>query len=280
MRINKIYNNNVVLSIDERGHEIIVMGRGLAFQKRQGDEIDETTVEKVFAQIDKQMTSKLITLLDEIPIEFFTIAEEIIREAKIKMGKKINDKIIISLTDHIYFAIKRYNEGTVVRNGLLWEIKRLYPDEYELGKKAISLINERYNTMLPDDEAAFIALHLVNGQLDEELPTIVAMTKIMKGVLEIVKLHFMVQLNEESLSYFRFVTHLKFFAQRLLKGNFYQDGQDQELFLLVKKKYPNSYSCTEKIRQFVANEFGYELSSEEMLYITVHLERLIKSTSI
>lgn len=279
MFVEKIFNNNIVLSKDEKNQEVIVMGRGIAFQKRPGDPIDPQIVEKVFTQINKDMTSQLVALLSEIPVVYFQLTEEIIQFSKQKLGRKFNDNVIISLTDHIFFAVKRFKEGIVVQNGLLWEIKRLYKEEYELGKSALVIIHEKVNVQLPEDEAAFIALHLVNAQLNEEIPTIVTMTKVMKGVLEIVRLHFMVTFDEESLNYYRFITHLKFFSQRVVSGNFYQDEQDQDMFNFVKNKYAKSYQCTEKISHFIESQFNYQLTSEEMLYITVHIERLIKSSN-
>lgn len=278
MLINKIYNNNVVQSRDEHGHDIIVMGRGIAFGRKPGDPIEAGKVEKTFAQIDQMMTSKLVSLLAEIPIEYFRLVEAIIQDAKIKLGKKLNESLVITLTDHIYFAIKRIKEGVIVKNALLWETKRLYPDEFAIGRQALQAINGRYQIQLPEDEAAFIALHLINAQLDEELPTIMAMTKIMKSILEIVRIHFMITFDEESLSYYRFINHLKFFTQRLVTARLYHDDQDEELFLMIKRKYPESYQCTEKIRRFIKNEYNCDMSNEELLYFTVHLERLIKNT--
>ena len=37
MQIAKVLNNNVVVVLDEHRREQVVMGRGLAFQKRPGD---------------------------------------------------------------------------------------------------------------------------------------------------------------------------------------------------------------------------------------------------
>ncbi len=278
MLIDKIYNNNVVQSKDEQGHEIVVMGRGIAFGRKPGDKVEADKVEKTFTQIDRQMTSKLVSLLTEIPIDYFQLVEQIIKDAKIRLGKKLNDNLIITLTDHIFFATKRIREGIIVRNGLLWETKRIYPEEFAIGKQALQQVEARYQVSLPEDEAAFIALHLINAQLGEELPTVVEMTKIMKNILEIVRMHFMISLDEDSLNYYRFITHLKFFTQRLVTEKLYSDDQDDELFLLVKKKYPETYRCTEKIRRYIQTEYNYNLTNEELLYFTVHLERLIHNS--
>ncbi len=278
MWIHKVYNNNVVLSKDEHENDIVVMGRGIAFQKKRGDAIETEKVEKVFHQVNEGMQHRLAELLYEIPLEYFSVTEEIIQIAKIKLGKKMNGSIVMSLTDHLYYAVQRFRDGQGIRNGLLWEIKRLYKEEFELGKHALDIIKQRYGLEMPEDEAAFIALHLINAQLDEELPMVMSMTKIMKGVLEIVRMHFMIKLDEESLSYHRFVTHLKFFSQRLVHGNLYKESDDVELYEFVKRKYPESFKCTEKIVKYVQKEFNYILTSEEMLYISVHIHRLIKKS--
>ena len=40
MRISRIYNNNVVLTVDHYGKESVMIGRGIAFGKRKGQLID------------------------------------------------------------------------------------------------------------------------------------------------------------------------------------------------------------------------------------------------
>lgn len=42
MRIERVYNNNVVQVTDKHQEEII-MGRGLGFQKKPGDDVDLET---------------------------------------------------------------------------------------------------------------------------------------------------------------------------------------------------------------------------------------------
>ncbi len=39
MKIFKILNNNVAVVLDEKGEEKIVMGRGICFKKKTGEEI-------------------------------------------------------------------------------------------------------------------------------------------------------------------------------------------------------------------------------------------------
>ncbi|HYK73092.1 MAG TPA: CAT RNA binding domain-containing protein, partial [Pseudoneobacillus sp.] len=41
MKIHKVINNNVISVLTENNNEMVVMGRGLAFQKKPGDTVDE-----------------------------------------------------------------------------------------------------------------------------------------------------------------------------------------------------------------------------------------------
>ena len=42
MKILKVINNNVVSACDDKGKEIVVMGKGLGFGKKNGDILDES----------------------------------------------------------------------------------------------------------------------------------------------------------------------------------------------------------------------------------------------
>ena len=44
MIIKRILNNNAVMSVDESGEDIIVKGKGIAFQKKSGDKINQNKI--------------------------------------------------------------------------------------------------------------------------------------------------------------------------------------------------------------------------------------------
>jgi beta-glucoside operon transcriptional antiterminator len=109
------------------------MGRGLAFQKRVGDSLDESKIEKIFALQSDELVGRLGELLSQIPLEVMTTCDRIIDLARGRLGK-LQESLYITLTDHCHFAIERQKKGAM-RNVLLWEIKRLYPKEFELGRR-------------------------------------------------------------------------------------------------------------------------------------------------
>ncbi|MFS0638659.1 BglG family transcription antiterminator LicT [Mesobacillus foraminis] len=274
MKIHKVINNNVISVINEHNKELVIMGRGIAFKKKPGDPVDEDSIEKIFTLENKDLSERFKTLLYEIPVEYMEISDEIISYAKKALGRKLNESIYVSLTDHIHFAVERHQKGLDIKNALLWEIKRLYKEEYEVGIKALQRIKEKLNISLPEDEAGFIALHIVNAELNDEMTNIVNITKVMQEILNIVKYHFKIDFDEESLNYYRFITHLKFFAQRLFNKT-YMDNEDDFLYDVIKEKYREAYRCTEKIREFISKKYNYDINAEEMVYLTIHIARVV-----
>jgi len=274
MKIAKVINNNVISVMDEQNKELVIMGRGIAFQKRPGDVVEQEKVEKIFKLDNKDISEKFKTLLYDIPLEYMEISEAIINYAKDTLGKKLNESIYVSLTDHIVFAIERSKKGLLITNALLWEIKRIYKDEFDIGLKAIEKINNKIGIKLPEDEAGFIAMHIVNAELNEEMPNVVNITKLIQDVLNIVKYHFKIDIDEDSLNYFRFLTHLKFFAQRLFGGTSLV-SKDDFLYEMMKEKYKDAFVCVKKIRDYIQKEYGQGLTKEEMAYLAIHIERVV-----
>jgi len=274
MKIAKVYNNNVISAFNEKNEELVVMGRGLAFQKKPGDSVDEDKIEKIFALKNNDMSEKFKTLLYEVPIEYMEVTEDIIKIAKSRLGRNLNDSIYISLTDHIHFAVERNQKGYDIKNALLWEIKRFYKQEFVIGLEALKIIQEKLGVLLPEDEASFIAMHIVNAELNQEMPNVANITKVMQDILNIVKYHFKMDFDEESLNYFRFITHLKFFAQRLYSKTYIEDD-DPFLFETVREKHKAAFECTEKINEYIKNQFDYSLTNNEKLYLIIHIQRVV-----
>lgn len=274
MKVIKVINNNLVQSQDESGQEVLVMGCGLGFKKKAGDAIEESKIEKIYKYDEKDYLEQLKLLLSKTPLEHVQVANEIIHYAKFSLGKKLSDNIYITLTDHISFSIQRAKQGIEVSNALLWEIKRFYNHEYLVGKEALSIIERRLGIVLPEDEAGFIALHLVNASMDcMEMRQTTEMTKMIQNIVNIVKYHFQKELDEYSIHYERFLTHLKFLVNRILTG-MEIEGDDTEFLQVLKEQYKTEYQCALKVREYVKKEYGREMTEDELVYLTVHIKRI------
>lgn len=279
MRIHKILNNNVAVVMDEHGDEKIIMGRGICFKKKAGETVDPGTVDKVFSLSEGEVSNKFQMLVQDIPMEHMALGEEIIAEAKLRLGKRLNEMIYISLIDHVHTSIVRFLDGIAVKNVLLWDIRRFYREEFEIGLWALDLIQERFKVRLPEDEAGFIALHLANAQMDQDvMHNMYEITRIMQELVNIVKYYFQISFDEDDVYYYRFITHLKFFAKRLVEQKTYTEDDNDDLWEVIREKYPRAFGCVLKITKFIEKKYGYELSKEEQLYLTIHIERVVNKT--
>ena len=275
MIIEKIYNNNVVLVIDkESNKELVLTGCGIGFQKKVGQTVDQSKIEKKFITEDESLTQKITKVVTEVHEEVFEASSKIIEYAKKYLNSELDDYIYASLTDHLSFAFKRYEEKIQIKNDLLYEIKRIHKKEFEVGKWAIEYINDRFNVEFPIDEAGFIAMHIVNANYKESTNESFLMTKIVKEILNIIRYYYSVEFEQDDFNYDRLVTHLKFFAKRLIKKEQVED-KDNELINIIKIQYEKAYNCACKVKQYIEDNHEYLVTEDELLYLTLHINRVI-----
>ncbi|MBC2581796.1 BglG family transcription antiterminator LicT [Clostridium sp. DJ247] len=277
MKIEKILNNNVATTIDEKtGLEEVIMGRGIAFKKKVGEEIDESKIEKIFLIKNETENIKFQKLINQIPLEYVNASEKIISYAKKQLYADFDEHIYIALTDHLAFAIKRSLSGISIENSLLWEIQRIYKKEYDIGLWAVKFIEEELGVKMNEHEAGFIALHLINAAIKESMPNTMNITKVVQDILNIIKYYFTIEFHKDDLSYDRLVTHLKYFAQRVVSKKFL--NEDTSPFLdLIKENYNDVYKCALKIKAYIEKNYSYNISNGEIVYLSLHLQRVLSS---
>ena len=271
--IEKVINNNIISAYEKSGAEVIVMGRGIGFKKIQGEVVLADQISKIFRIKSRTLTEQFKELLANMPLERVRISDEIISHAKDHLKLKLNQSIYVTLTDHINFAIERVSQGIEPQNALLWEIKRFYPQEFQLGIYALELIHDRLGILLPEDEAGFIALHFVNAEYGTDIRDAVKFPDQMQAIVDIVERDLGILLDESSLHYERFMTHIKFLIQRIYRKELLS-SEDRELSLLMQRKYPREYQCSVKVAEYIMQATGSRLSEEEIMYLSVHIRRV------
>jgi len=287
IKIFKILNNNAAIVKEECKREIIVIGKGISFGKKTGDILAKEKVEKTFILLEEENIIKFKEILKKTPIEHIIISEKIIKKAKNILDNDIYENIFISLTDHISFAVQRYNSGIFLKNTFLFDIKFFYPKEFEVGKIGIEIIKQSLGIIFTEDEAAFLALHFVNATLykDINIEKIMNITKLIKDILYIVCDFFnvdffsmendMINKSAEKYYYIRFINHIRFFSSRVIEKVIIENDYNGELDF-IKDKYHNSFACTLKISNFLIQNHNYVMSLEEMLYMTIHIQKIVK----
>lgn len=273
MQIQKVLNNNVVIALDENGEETVLMGRGLAFGRRAGEDAPADRVEKRFTLHAGQLSDRFQQLLTSIPLAHFLLAERIIDRAKRTLGAALSDSIYVTLPDHISAAIEREKQGIELSNPLLWDIRQFYPEEYKAGCDAVEQIRAETGIAFAEDEAGFIAMHFVNAACGGELPEVYDMTRLMQRVFGLVRERCGVEPDRDSVDFYRFVAHLKFFARRIAAGQGYGD-RDADLLPAVQGKYPAAFACAQAVCDAVREEYGFDAGKSELLCLTLHIARV------
>ncbi len=278
MKVIKALNNNMVLVQDDAGVEQICQGKGIGFGVRAGGEIDTSKVERTFIPANSSESYRFQELFSEIPDDFFKLGEKIIDYARENFAIKVSQGIILPLCDHMAGSVERYKKGVILSNPMLWDVKRVYPKEFKTGMYALELLKEYFGVTEQEDEAAFIAYHFVNAELDSMTPgaSPEMMTRMIGEIMDILQESFQIKLDENDWNYQRFLTHLKFFVNRLQLDQSYGDNEDDELFDELRDKYPHVYQCEERIADHILIKYHHDISREERLYLLIHIERVTR----
>lgn len=274
--IKKVYNNNVILAFENSSKkEVILTGCGIGFGKKPNDTVDDSKIEKKFVIQDNNFESKVNKLASEIPEEVFAVSSAIIEYTEKNLNTTLDEYIYISLTDHIYFALKRYKENLPIKNELLYELRRIHKKEYEIGKWAIEYINKTFNVNFLIDEAGFIAMHIINANYRESTNKSCLIMNIINQILDIIKNYYSIEFIEDEINFDRLLTHLKFFAKRLIDKTESIDTNNNGLLEIVKVQYKESYDCVKQIKSFIEENYTYKVNDDEVLYLILHINRVI-----
>ena len=274
MKVTKIVNNNIVTSVDDHGMEIIVMGRGLGFGQKPGCEIPENKVEKIFRLSSQTENKKLLDIIEDIPLEHIKAADQVIIYAKSMLGDKLKDTIYLSLIDHINCAIDRHKNNFMFSNPLLWETKQYYPSEFQVAVQSLNILKSSLGISFPVDEAGFIALHFITSEYDTDMQVTFDIPRLIDEILHIIDQHFDVEIDKESIHFERFITHLKFFAARVLQAKQIPDDGDFLFRSMIRDQYKDGYECATAIKEHIEQTHHIQISEEEVIYLTVHIRRI------
>ena len=143
MKIVKIINNNTVCAVDEKGKEQIVSGKEIGFGKKRGEAIDPAQIQKIYMITDSALRKRMVECLSEIPYEHIQLTSELVDYISSRISEILNESLMISLSDHISFAIERQKQGIAFANPLMDSIHDYFPEELALGRYCVEEIRRR-----------------------------------------------------------------------------------------------------------------------------------------
>ncbi len=273
MRIEKVINNNIIQARDNNGVELVVMGRGIGFGKVSGSEINSAAIEKIFRLDNMDDKEQFKKLLASLPLEHIRLANDVISFAKESLKINLNQNVYLTLTDHISFVIDRYQAGMNFGNILAEEVRLFYPVEYSVGRYALELIEERTGSRLVEDEAASIALHIINGETNLVMGKSFQMIKMMREMMEIIEQHITIS---EGRNYpkDRLICDLKQLANRLVSEEPMSGHKDEALYSFVEENYREEYQIINGINEYIETTYQCSMTEEEKIYLTLNIKRM------
>lgn len=274
MRVERIYNNNVVLAKDRKKNEIVLIGKGIAFGLSRGDYVNKDLIEKQF-EFKGETGFKFKEIIADIPLDVISLSDELIDYIKQESKIKLSDRIYVTLTDHIANLVERVNKGITFDTNLLWNVKYFYPNEYKIGLVCVEKINEQFHMKIEQDEASFFAMHIINAAISTDMPEVYRITGLLDKIVEIVKNHFG-EIDMESYDFERFILHCRFFARNMVLDTSNQTNSEfnTEIYEMLGRNYENQVACIDDINECLKTEYDYVNSIDESLYLLVHLMKL------
>ncbi|MGG5460101.1 BglG family transcription antiterminator [Clostridium sp. B9] len=270
--VNKAFNNNIVL-VNDDDKEVILFSKGIGFKYKKESIIPiGTEVEKIFTIQDESNIVNFRRLIGNNDKEFIAFCEELILEVATAFNSELNENIHIGLIDHISFAIKRMKNGEILRNPFLVEIETLYPKEFELATVMVRKLEKFTGIDIVDDEIGFIAMHIHSARTTGKVSNTIKYTYIANTAVEYIEDMLDIEVDRASLSYARFVGHLRFAIERLLNNTPIKN----DLLYIIKIKYKKSYKVAIEIAKAINEDFGLDVTEDEIGYLALHVERIRK----
>ena len=276
MVILKVFNNNSVVALSEDKQDIILTGPGIGFKKKPGDLVDENKIEKRYVFQDEQL-KRLESSLNKIPVIYFEITEQIIKKPRKYLETDFSSEVFITISDHISFAMKRYQENVYLPNIILNETKILYKKEFEVGLWAIRYIFKKTRILLDKNEAGYIALHLANFSLSNRHNNATRITTLTKEVIEVIQKTMKKELKLDSLEYARISMHLKYLGERIFRNEPISNVDTTYDIRKMLKDDPRLSMCINRIVDLILKKYNYDLSPDEQTYLCVHIKRNMNS---
>ena len=275
-RILNPMNHNVALVRNEKGEELVIVGKGIIFGKKKGDFIPKEKAEKVFRMKTEESRENFVSLLKDVPLDFITVTYEVIDSLSRKYSYPVQDYIYVTLTDHIYCSYQAVQRGRY-KDSALPDAREKYPVPYQIAQEAVAIYRERLLDTFPDDEINRIAYHFINAEGDSNSEGQNHLDK-RKEILGEVEAELMKngirRTTDNSNFYDRFMIHLNYFLDYLDRS------RDDNVSLLemesqIKQTYPEAYRIGSTIYEIVSQKTGVDLYQSERVYLVLHIQRLL-----
>ena len=272
MQAIRSINNNIAICIDSSGKECVAMGKGIGFGKMPHD-VPLSLVTHTYYSVD----ARELDGIKDIPQDILLFAAREADEIREELSYALSPNMAFLLADHIAFAIKRAREHLQVCMPLTYDVQHNYPEEYRVGRRLVRRIRKAFLVNLGDDEAAGIAMNLVNARQESVSEQDAARSQgdeeMLEEITEIVEDAFGLTVDRNSFAFSRYATHLHYLFARIHRGEvLHAEGISsyRDLF----EHFPEGIACVERIARHIEDAWNVALDDDEKLYLVVHVSRI------
>ena len=281
MRLKKIFNNNSILVDVGKGQEAIVFSKGVGFEQGKNRHVDSSKIQKIFYLDNKKDKESFDYLFHNIPADIIAAVFAVIENARINYHLQVYDSIYLTLSEHINGAYKLLLAGRYQENEIP-DLSAKYPEEYQIAKEALGIINNKLGVEFPNSEVKSIALHFINSKIPNGIAKhegkskyIFDTSKLINVVLNVLDNNNVYQNSKNRDSFRRFLIHLQYLAKRLWRPPEKNESIDKKIECDMIKVYPRSYQITQEIFQALDGEFDFHPSDAERVYFIIHIHQIL-----
>jgi len=279
LKVVQSLNQNALL-VNNDGNECIVVGKGIGFGKKRGDVVESKQDIKFYKMVpDQDGIKESIADIDDQSLQ---MAEKVAIYAERFLNKEFTGNFILSLAGHIQYLEEKYRDHVEIPEPFHYELKYLYPTEYRIAEWAINYLQEEFNMEMPTAEVSFFTLHFVNGLVESgSVKNVVELSDILNETIEIIERETGEVMDRETISFSRFIIHLRYFVIRSLSRTHKRDTNEnsdfKKIYDLTFEMYPREKQIIKKIKKQLYADHGIEFENYEDFYLLLHLVRIMNN---
>lgn len=269
MTVVKKINNNAAVCLDGNQRELIAFGKGIGFPPTPYELTDLRKIERTFYHV----SSQYIPMINDIPQEIITFTAQQLQN--IQLPYETNSNLVMTLADHIAFAIERTKHGIFVQMPSIYELEMNYPQEVRAGRQLVTAARRTFKVKLPKGEIQGVAMHLINAREGgKEAPRIEEQyEEILEETTHIIEREMGLRVRRDTFNYVRFATHVQYLLQRIFEHS-HIDSSNLQMYKSIRAEYPKVSACVDQICAYYKSIWAAELAEEEKLYLILHVNRV------
>lgn len=270
MEVIKKLGNNAAICKDHSGRELIAIGLGIGFPKCPYVLDDLSKIDRTFYNVD----SEYISLFEDIDSGIFKISADVIDLAITMLSVPLKQNAIFTLADHLNFALVRLKKGMIFSTPIANELRDLYPVEVKIARYTLNLLQKNLKAALPESEIYAIAMNIINSEETYSSNNQITLkSEFIQEIVSIIEAQMKVSIDTNSFNYSRFASHMQYLFRR--KSQYSEiSSTNRKLFEVLKKEYPETFTCVLLIKESIFHKFSWSIEDEELLYLILHVNRL------